>query len=444
MIEIYIVDGREFKVHSSRKEEFLQKYPNALLKQTEPGKTSPTAPGAVVEETVAPASQSTDLDLVNTSSGLTPGEQLSQQDLLRREAVAGAISSIPGGIPIGPKGVSKLAGITKFFAETAPSLVDGLERYTAGLDLRNATRLIGGLAQKDPKKLAEFQTQFEAKGEGIDFSELYRLSDELGKLQLKYYDDDGQQLELDQLVSKGRYSDAAKFAIDQAIGAAPSLAITYMFPLLGGAILGMSTAGKEFETALKERPDATLGDIYKAATAKGFTEFGTEWTGGKLFRGLNALDKAGVGKTAVKKFTGSYIKEFLSKIGLGFLAEGGTEGFTDTFQQAADQLIYGDEKDFTDYWRGFVNNAAIGGLLGGPVSGVTGVAQMAKTKQEKDALYQYIAPNKAKQEIANLNIKLANAKQTLEKLPDGPKKEAQQILINNLQQDVSNKKKDYK
>lgn len=441
MIEIYIVDGREFKVHSSRKEEFLQKYPNALLKQIEAGKTSPTAPGAVVEETVAPASQSTDLDLVNTSSGLTPGEQLSQQDLLRREAVAGAISSMPGGIPIGPKGVSKLAGITKFFAETAPGLVDGLERYTAGLDLRNATRLIGGLAQKDPKKLAEFQTQFEAKGKGIDFSELYKLSDDLGKLQLKYYDDDGQQLELDQLVSKGRYSDAAKFAIDQAIGAAPSLAITYAFPLLGGAILGMSTAGKEFETALKERPDATLGDIYKAATAKGFTEFGTEWTGGKLFRGLNALDKAGVGKTAVKKFTGSYIKEFLSKIGLGFLAEGGTEGFTDTFQQAADQLIYGDEKDFTDYWRGFVNNAAIGGLLGGPVSGVTGVSQMAKTKQQKDALYQYIAPNKAKQEIASLNVNLANAKQTLENLPDGPKKEAQQILVNNLQQDVSNKKK---
>ncbi len=122
MIEIYIVDGREFKVHSSRKEEFLQKYPNALLKQTEPGKTSPTAPGAVVEETVAPASQSTDLDLVNTSSGLTPGEQLSQQDLLRREAVAGAISSIPGGIPIGPKVFQNLLVLQSFLQKQRRAL----------------------------------------------------------------------------------------------------------------------------------------------------------------------------------------------------------------------------------------------------------------------------------------------------------------------------------
>ena len=420
-------------------EEYIKK---AGLKTIEPGKTSPTAPGAVVEETVAPASRSMDLDSENTSSGLTPGEQLSQQDLLKREVVASTLSNLPvGGMPIGTGGVSKLAGITKFFTETAPGFIDGLERYTAGLDLPNAARLIGGLAQKDPEKLIEFQKQFEAKGEGIDFTSMYELSDKLSDLQLKYYDDDGQQLEFDQLVTKNRIDDAAKLAVDQAIGAAPSLAVTYAFPLLGSAALGMSTAGKEFETALKERPDATLGDIYKAASAKGFAEFGTEWLGGKLFRSVNALNKTGVGKTAVKKFTSSYIKEFLSKAGLGFISEGGTEGLTDTFQQATDQLVYGDEKDYIDYFRGFVNNFVVGGLLGGGVSGATGVAQTAKTKQQKDAIYQYIAPNKAKQEIANLNINLANAKQTLENLPDGPKKEAQQVLVDNLQQDVSNKKK---
>ena len=283
MIEIYIVDGKKYKVHPSFKDEFLSKFPNAQLVSDEPGKESPTAPGAVVEETVAPEPVSTDLDSEDTSLDLTPGEKLAQEDLLKREAVAGAISSIPGGIPIGPGGVSKLAGITKFFTETVPGLVDGLEKYTAALDLPNAARLIGGLAQKDPKKLIEFQKQFEAKGKGIDFTPMYELSDKLGELQLKYYDDDGQQLEFDQLVTKGRVGDAAKLAVDQAIGAAPSLAITYAFPLLGSAALGMSTAGKEFETAMKERPDAMIGDIYKAASAKGFAEFGTEWAGAKLF-----------------------------------------------------------------------------------------------------------------------------------------------------------------
>ena len=441
MIEIYIVDGKKYKVHPSFKDEFLSKFPSAQLVSDEPGKESPTAPGAVVEEIAAPEPVSTDLDSEDTSLDLTPGEELAQEDLLKREAVASTLSNIPGGMPIGPGGVSKLAGITKFFTETAPGIVDGLERYTAGLDLPNAARLIGGLVQKDPEKLIEFQKQFEAKGEGIDFTPMYELSDKLSDLQLKYYDDDGQQLEFDQLVTKGRIGDAAKLAVDQAIGAAPSLAVTYAFPLVGSAALGMSTAGKEFETAMKERPDAMLGDIYKAASAKGFAEFGTEWAGAKLFRALNGLDKTGIGKEAVKKFTGNYLKEFLKKGIGGFATEGLTEGATDFFQQKADQLIYGDEKDFTDFFRGFVNNFVVGGLLGGPVSGVTGVAQMAKTKQQKDVLYQYIAPNKAKQEIANLNVNLANAKQTLEKLPDGPKKEAQQILVDNLQQNVSNKKK---
>tara|TARA_R100001460_G_scaffold34582_3_gene67108 strand:+ start:12904 stop:19650 length:6747 start_codon:yes stop_codon:yes gene_type:complete len=442
MIEIYIVDGREFKVHSSRKDQFLAKYPNAQLKEIEPGKTTPTAPGAVVEETAAPEPVNTDLDSENTSLDLTPGKQLAQQDLVKRQATGKVLTGLTGGLlPIGESGVSKLAGITKFFTENVPGLIDGLERYTAGLDLPNAARLIGGLAQKDPKKLIEFQEQFSKAGEGIDFTPMYELSDKLSELQLKYYDDDGQQLEFDQLFSKGRYSDAAKLAVDQAVGSAPSLAITYAFPLIGSAALGMSTAGNEFETALKERPDATLSDIYKAATSKGFAEFGTEWAGAKLFRVLNGLDKTGVGKKAVKKFTGNYVKEFLTKAGLGFMGEGFTEGATDFLQQKTDQLVYGDEKDQTDFFRGFINSFVVGGLLGGGVSGATGTAQMAKTKQEKDAIYQYIAPNKAKQEIANLNINLANAKQTLENLPDGPKKEAQQVLVDNLQQDVSNKKK---
>lgn len=420
-------------------DEYVKK---AGLKTIEPGKTTPTTPGAVVEETAVPDQPNMDLGSENTSLDLTPGEKLAQEDLVLRQATGKVLTGLSRGLlPVGESGVSKLAGITKFFTETAPGLIDGLERYTAGLDLRNAARLIGGLVQKDSKKLIEFQKQFEEKGEGIDFTPIYELGDKLSDLQLKYYDDDGQQLEFDQLVTKGRISDAAELAVDQAIGAAPSLAITYAFPLLGSAALGMSTAGKEFETAMKERPDAILGDIYKAASAKGFAEFGTEWAGAKLFRALNGLDKAGVGKKTVKKFTGNYLKEFLKKGFGGFMTEGVTEGATDFLQQKSDQLIYGDEKDYTDFFRGFVNNFVVGGLLGGPVSGVTGVTQMAKTKQQKDVLYQHIAPNKAKQEILNLNVNLANAKQTLEKLPDGPKKEAQQTLVNNLQQDVLNKKK---
>ena len=73
----FIVNDTIYDVPQDKLQVFLNKYPKAK-KYNEPGKITPTTPGAVVEETVAPASQSTDLDLVNTSSGLTPGEQLSQ------------------------------------------------------------------------------------------------------------------------------------------------------------------------------------------------------------------------------------------------------------------------------------------------------------------------------------------------------------------------------
>jgi hypothetical protein len=69
MNEIYIVNGQKFDVAPNRKEEFLKKYPKAILdtKQIIPekeGKTTPTTPGAVVEETAAP---DMDSKLENTS-----------------------------------------------------------------------------------------------------------------------------------------------------------------------------------------------------------------------------------------------------------------------------------------------------------------------------------------------------------------------------------------
>ena len=60
MFEIYIVDGKKYKVSPDRKEDFFVKFPNATLFE-EPGKTTPTAPGAVVEETAAPETVSTEL-----------------------------------------------------------------------------------------------------------------------------------------------------------------------------------------------------------------------------------------------------------------------------------------------------------------------------------------------------------------------------------------------
>ena len=59
-------------------DEYVKK---AGLKTIEPGKTTPTTPGAVVEETAVPDQPNMDLGSENTSLDLTPGEKLAQEDI---------------------------------------------------------------------------------------------------------------------------------------------------------------------------------------------------------------------------------------------------------------------------------------------------------------------------------------------------------------------------
>ena len=79
MNEIYIVDGQKYDVNPERKDEFLQKFPNAVLFE-EPGKTTPTTPGAVVEDTAAPDIPNTELQSEDTSLDLPDPEELTPEE----------------------------------------------------------------------------------------------------------------------------------------------------------------------------------------------------------------------------------------------------------------------------------------------------------------------------------------------------------------------------
>jgi len=78
MTEIYTVNGTTYKVGPNSKEKFLNDFPNAVL-VSEPGKTTPTTPGAVVEETAAPELTLTESTLVDTSLDL-PGVKTDKVD----------------------------------------------------------------------------------------------------------------------------------------------------------------------------------------------------------------------------------------------------------------------------------------------------------------------------------------------------------------------------
>ena len=205
------------------------------------------------------------------------------------------------------------------------------------------------------------------------------------------------------LMSDGRIGDAAELAVSEAIGSAPSLAITYAMPAVGSAILGLSTTGQEFERAVKERPDATVSKIYIASLSKGLAEFGSEYVGGKLFQGVSKLKGINVPEKLIKDFTGGYLKKSLAATGLGFLQEGATEGITDTLNKATDEIVFGDEYDVKDYARGFINSAIIGGILGGAVTGAGSGMSIANPKADKKGVYNLIATKNVQQDIIKIN-----------------------------------------
>ena len=117
------------------------------------------------------------------------------------------------------------------------------------------------------------------------------------------------------LVEDGRLMDAADLLAYQVAGAAPSLAVVAAMPLLGGAVLGASTAGGSFEENLAERPDETLQDIWYNSLSKGAAEWGMEYAGGKFFRFINKMDPSGTNKKLAKEMSQKYGYSILQRAG---------------------------------------------------------------------------------------------------------------------------------
>ena len=242
---------------------YIQKMTEKGLKQ-KVGKPTSQGQGAPVAETVAPEIQSAD----TVSPSVDGSSDSPKQDELIREGVTESIAQAVGG----PKFlVSTAAQWTSFFARTGAGVVDAVERLAAFADPGKAPILAAAIANKDNETIQ--QAALAITG-GLDLNSVYEFADSLDVLKTKKYDKEGNEMDIVGLMSDGRIGDAAELAVSEAIGSAPSLAITYAMPAVGSAILGLSTTGQEFEKAVKERPDATVSKIYTASLSKGLAEFG--------------------------------------------------------------------------------------------------------------------------------------------------------------------------
>ena len=99
---------------------------------------------------------------------------------------------------------------------------------------------------------------------------------------LRKYDSKGNEQDVYGLIEQGNYTDAAELAANQGFSAAPYLALSIASPVYGSALIGASVTGQEVVEGLKNRPEATLSEIYGASLAKGGVEFATNAIGGGI------------------------------------------------------------------------------------------------------------------------------------------------------------------
>ena len=422
MNEIYIVDGQKFNVALNRKNEFLQKYPNATLYKEppvskEPGKTSPTTPGAVVEENAAPEltpteSQSVDISLELPQTGtvdstLKKPKQKTESELKieatrNSMALANPIASIMPDfmIPV-------LADWTAMTAETAAGVVDTAEILYEGLLATTTDETFDKIARE----------------QRIDMSEVYEGAEALRDIREKKYDEQGNELDAIGLWEAGRKAESAQQFVSEAIGSLPSTVLTYMLPGAGSAIIGAGTLGKEFETNLKERPQETAEKMLLNASIKGGSEALFELLGGYTFKQITKIGGKKLTQKAISELTKDAIPYALGKI-LGIVGQAGveaaTEAATGVTQLAADELVFDDLIEAKQYWRTAIHSGIVGGIMGGGIT--AGAVGTQLTGDRKKAALSIITPKQWKSEQIEIGREIDQATKDFQAAPPNKKK----------------------
>ena len=430
-------------------EELLKNNPE--VKQIDPVEQdfqTPTAPGAVVEETAAPDMES------KSDPGLSVSQALENRDTAKRKAAFGAISSVPtagtsifGLLPDWAQ--EKMYNATIGTMEIGGGIVDFFDGMLS--PVMAATGPAGAIDLMTTVSLADnidegLGNWARKHGDKIDLEPLYENLNKAKDLSIKKYDNKGNVLDVDDLIRGGRYGDAADLAASQAAFSAPSLALAIASPLYGGALLGASTSGNDLRENLKNRPGATASELYGSALIKGGSEWGTEYLGGKFFSKLGQIKNLKLGKGPKKKAIEDFTRGFFGQTGkviaagaIGFGTEGSTEALNSYIQDKSDELLFDEDPA---YFKNMLNSFIIGGFLGGPVNSTGSVITQFKTSQNKDALYEYIAPASWKNEDLKINQQIVNAKNDLEAAPTKRKKKVFENKIKELEiQSIEHKNK---
>ena len=276
-----------------------------------------------------------------------------------------------------------------------------------------------------------------------NYSAIEDVTNLLREYTLKKYDAEGNEQDLYGLIEQGNYADAAELAANQGFSAAPYLALSIASPVYGSALIGASVTGQEIVDGLKNRPEATLSEIYGASLAKGGVEFATNAIGGGLLRGYSGIGKV-LGKrnklgklinpSDYKKAIDIYTKTYLGKAadaGLGLTKAGAVnfieEGSAVIGDALVDYGVYKDDQGLKSAVRNVINEGLVGAVSAAPI----GTAGAFKSVASKKQALEFLAPKKWTQDLAKESRRLAEAQFNLDNAPKNKKekfrKKAQKI-----------------
>lgn len=308
---------------------------------------------------------------------------------LQRDTYKKVLSIMPGQVM--PPFMQDIFGVT-----VAP-VVSGTASIASGL-IKSAEAGVEGAMGYTKEEMLEDGDNFLSKY-------LDSTAENLDMMGVANFADDGSQLTVKQLIDQGKYGAATMQTTQDALKSAPSM-FAYRFPVVGQAVLGLSTFGNTFKEDLVNRTDATIGQITANAAWAGGSEFLGELIGGKIFRGLGIIGGI-AGKGYMADQAKQYSQGVIVKTLAGLFGEGFTETLTSVSTLLGEKVNYGDEQSLQDYIDGAVNAALPAMLLGGSTGAVSGVG-----KKDKKELYKAAASNKWK------NDQLKRGKQIYETIID--------------------------
>ena len=386
MSEFYEFEGTTYEVSPNRLEDFMKKFPNATKTQNPASFiiTRPINPGGFKESPLLEGDGILTFDEIEQQKRDAFVEKTTRENLLNY--------------------YSDVTKIPKFALPYITNLTGGAAGLISGkLKAVEATyeNIIGMSAQEQRED-----------GRNAISAALDSFHDFTDAFDTKYYDDQGRLLQIDDLIERKEWGKMARIGSEQAAESAPSMIASAYNPLLGGALMGISTAGTTYYDDLENRPNATINEVIKNSLIAGSSEFLTEWVGGKAFRGINKIGQklkgTGSASQAAKEYTSNFLINFLGRtLGSG-IAEGATEGVNSMVQDLGEDWVYDEAFNKKEFVSNVINSVVPALMLGGFGGGMSTLK-----KKDRMDLYKFTADGKWKRDYMEIGREIYEASNDL-------------------------------